>query len=166
MPCSSRGTAFRLMPSLPLASSHEGSVLASTPLVSGPSGVSGGDSLLPATKEGSSQTTTFPSLPPEPPRASADCVSYIQRSARHSGFSAAVARQLTTCHRHSTRVNYQAKWTVYRAWCHRNGHSVSRPTIPKVANFLLYLRRSLSLSYSSIVPYRSMLSGVFRFVLP
>ena len=37
---------------------------------------------------------------------------------------------------------------------------------PKVASFLLYLRRSLSLSYSSIASYRSMLSVVFRFVLP
>ena len=143
-----------------------GSVLASTPLVSGPSGASGGVSLLPATKGGSSQTTAFPSLPPEPPRASADCVSYVQRSARHSESSAAVTRQLTHCRRQSTRLNYQAKWAVYRAWCHRNGHSVSRPTVPKVTDFLLYLRRSLSLFYSSIASYRSMLSGVFRFVLP
>ena len=43
---------------------------------------------------------------------------------------------------------------------------MSRPTVAKVADFLLYLRRSLSLSYSSIVSYRSMLSGVFRFILP
>ena len=35
-----------------------------------------------------------------------------------------------------------------------------------MADFLLYLRRSLSLSYSSIASYRSMLSGVFRFILP
>ena len=37
--------------------------------------------------------------------------------------------------------------------------------VAKVADFLLYLRRSLSLSYSSIASYRSMLSGAFRFVL-
>ena len=63
-------------------------------------------------------------------------------------------------------MNYQAKWAVYRAWCHHHGHSVSRPSIPKIASFLLYLRCSLSLSFSSIAFYRSMLSGVFRFVLP
>ena len=44
--------------------------------------------------------------------------------------------------------------------------TVSRPTIPKIASFLLYLRRSLSRSYSSIASYRSMLSGVFHFILP
>ena len=45
-------------------------------------------------------------------------------------------------------------------------YSISRPSVSKVADFLLYLRRSLSLSYSSIASYRSMLSGVFRFILP
>ena len=125
-----------------------------------------GDSLLPATKEGSSQTAAFPPLPPEPVRASADCLSYLRRSTRQAGFSEAVASQLTHCRRRSTRFNYQAKWVVYRSWCHRHGHSVSRPTVAKVADFLLYLRRSLSLSCSSNASYRSMLSGVFRFVLP
>ena len=43
---------------------------------------------------------------------------------------------------------------------------MSRPSVPKVASFLLYLRRSLSLSYFSIASYHSMLSVVFRFVLP
>ena len=45
---------------------------------------------------------------------------------------------------------------------------MSRPTVLKVASFLLYLRLSLSLSlsYSSIASYRSMLCVVFRFVLP
>ena len=35
-----------------------------------------------------------------------------------------------------------------------------------MADFLLYLRRSLSLSYSSIASFHSILSRVFRFVLP
>ena len=83
-----------------------GSVLASTPLVPRPSEASVGDSLLPATKEGSSQTAPFPPLPPEPVRASPDCVSYLQRSTRHAGFSAAVARQLAHRRCRSTRVNY------------------------------------------------------------
>ena len=121
-----------------------GSVLASAPMVSGPSGASGGDSLLPSTKEGSSQTATFSSLPSEPPHAAADCISYIKQSSRHFGFSLGVARQLANCRLLSTRMNYQAKWTVYRTWCHPHGHSMSRPSVSKVADFLLYLRRLLS----------------------
>ena len=65
----------------------------------------------------------------------------------------------------STRLNYQSKWSTYRAWCHSRGHSVSHPSVPKIADFLLYLRRSLHLSYSSIASYRSVLSAAFRFVL-
>ena len=138
-----------------------GSVLASTPLVSRPSGASGGCSSVPSTVEGSTQTALLPSFPPEPPRASSDCVSYIERSARIFSFTS-----LARCRRTSTRVSYQATWTVFRTWCCCHGHSVSHPSIPKIASFLLYLCRSLSLSYSSIASYCSMLSGVFRFVLP
>ena len=140
-----------------------GCFLASAPLVPGPSGAASGDPPLPATKEGSSQTATLSSLPPEPVCASADCLSYLRRSERQAGFSDAVASQFTHCR---SRVGYQAKWIVYRSWCHRHGHSVSRPTVAKVADFLPYHRRSLSLSYSSIASYRSMLSGVCRFILP
>ena len=53
------------------------SFLASAPLVPLPSGASSGDPPLPATKEGSSQTATLSSLPPEPVCASADCLSYL-----------------------------------------------------------------------------------------
>ena len=96
-------------PAISGAGAHlSGSILASEPVAPGSSGASGGGSLLPAT-EGSAQTAPLPSLSPEPPRASADCLAYIQQSARHSGFSSAVARQLTLCRRRSTRVNYQAK---------------------------------------------------------
>ena len=123
---------------------HVGSsVLASTPLVSG---ASGGCPCVPSTSEGSTQTASFPSFPPEPPRALSDCVSYIERSARTFGFSSAVARQLARCRRSSTRMNYQVRWAVYYALCARRGHSVSRPTVPKVAFFVLYLHRSFSLA--------------------
>ena len=77
-----------------------------------------------------------------------------------------VARQLAFCCRTSTCVNYQACWSSYCAWCRSQGHSISRPSIAKITDFLLYLRRSLHLSYSSIASYRSMLSAVFRFILP
>ena len=59
-------------------------------------------------------------------------------------------------------MNYQARWVTYQTWCRTHGHSISRPSISKIADFLLYLR----LSYSSVVSYRSVLSAVFRFVLP
>ena len=41
--------------------------------------------------------------------------------------------------RRSTNMIYQAKWDVYRRWCRSRDHSVSCPSLPKVADFLLYL---------------------------
>ena len=54
---------------------------------------------------------------------------------------------------------------MYR-WCWNRGHSVSRSTIPKVAEFLLWLWSSKGLGVSAIKGYRSMLSAVFSLCLP
>ena len=83
----------------------------------------------------------------------------IQRFARAAGFSTSVAAQVGLARCPSSRTNYQLKWSVYWDWCRKVGHSVSRPSLPKVANFLFWLRRSKGLSVS--LRYRSMLSTVF-----
>ena len=94
------------------------------------------------------------------------CVATVQRAARRQGLSSAVARQLVFCRRRSTRLNYQSKWSIYRSWCCCHGRSVSRPSIAKILDFLLFLRRQRSLSYSNISGFGSMLSTVFHFSLP
>ena len=86
----------------------------------------------------------------------------IQQFARAEGFSAAVAAQVGLARRLSLRTNYQLKWSVYRDWCRKESHSISRPSLPKVADFLFRLCRSKGLSVSSILGYRSMLAAVFR----
>ena len=143
-----------------------GSVLASPSLVSGSLGTLGGDSGSSSVPSRSTPSTPLSLLPSQSSRSSVDWVSHCERSTRSLGFSALVARQLARSHRSSTRRNYQSKWLTYRAWCHRHGRSVTSPTIPKITDFLLYLRRSLGLSSSSIASYRSMLSATFRFLLP
>ena len=77
-----------------------------------------------------------------------------------------VARQTGFACRPSSCDGYQAKWSVFRRWCHSEGHSVSRPTLPKGADFLFWLRRSRKLSVSTILGYCSLLAAVFRFKLP
>ena len=83
-----------------------GFLLAAPSLVPGPPGPSCGCSGPSSSTQGSSASAPFPSVPPEPQRAGADWVSHCQRSARHFGFSARVARQLAFSRRGSTRVNY------------------------------------------------------------
>ena len=143
-----------------------GSLLAAEAVVPGSLRAPSGSAGPSAYADGSSQTTPLPSSPPEPPHASLDWLSYCERSARHLGFSSRVAHQLAFCRRSSMHVNYQAKWVIYCSWCHSHGHSISCPSISKIADFLLYLRRSLHLPYSSIASYHFMLSAVCRFVLP
>ena len=51
-------------------------------------------------------------------------------------------------------------------WCSLTGHSVSSPSISKVADLLLFLRKEKLLSVSAVKGYHSALSSVFKYKLP
>ena len=136
-------------------------LLASASVVRGPPTVVGGSS-------SGSSCSTRPPLPatvssalPGSPQAVPSCLETIQRFTRAAGFSSVVAAQASL-----SRSNYQLKWSVYRSWCRSQGHSISRPSLSKVVDFLWWLRSVRGLSVSSIKGYGSMLSAVFRFHLP
>ena len=103
---------------------------------------------------------------PGSPLAQASCLATLQRFTRAAGFSSAVAEQSSLARRPSSRAVYQVRWSIYREWYHNNGHSISRPPLAKVADFLYWLRYTRGLSVSSLRGYRSILSAVFRFHLP
>ena len=125
---------------------------------------------------GPSCGSAFPARPPAPasistslpgsPSAQASCLATLQHFTRAAGFSSVVAEQSSLARRPSSRALYQHRWSVYRSWCHDHGHSVSRPTLAKIADFLYWLRFTKGLSVSSLRGYRSALSAVFRFHLP
>ena len=97
---------------------------------------------------------------------SSSCVETLQRFAGAAGFSSRVAGQLCRSRRSSFLTVYQSKWAVYRRWCKEKGHSSSSPSIPKIAEFLLWLWRSKGLSLADVKAYRAMLSAVFSLKLP
>ena len=134
-------------------------VLRPAPALAGPSSNSAGPSRPPALALVSSSL-------PGSPSAQASCLETLQRFTRAAGFSSAVAEQSLLARRHSSRAVYQVRWSIYRSWCHEQGHSVSRPILAKVADFLYWLRFTRGLSLSSLRGYRSVLSAVFRFHLP
>ena len=142
------------------------SILAPETMVSGPPGTSGRRSDLSTEVSRSPQPTALPLSSSRDRQAVPSCLETIQRFARSQGFSSRVAKQLGFARRLSSRAVYQSKWLVYRGWCRGGGHSISRPTLPKIADFLLWLHRVRKLSVSAIMGYRSMLSAVFRFKLP
>ena len=134
-------------------------VLRPAPALAGPSSNSAGPSRPPALASVSSSL-------PGSPSAQASCLETLQRFTRAAGFSSAVVEQSSLARQHSSRAVYQVRWSIYRSWCREQGHSVSRPTLAKVADFLYWLRFTRGLSVSSLRGYRSVLSAVFRFHLP
>ena len=103
---------------------------------------------------------------PEPPHAAASCLETVQRFVRHLGLSRGIARQLSLCRRSSSRRLYQHCWACYCRWFSEKSHSVSSPSISKIADFLLFLRVEKRLPVPIIRGYRSTLSAVFKFRQP
>ena len=149
-----------------LSSHPDRSVLASEGVVPGPAGVPSGTTPSVTRAERSSQTTSFPPISSSTPNASTSCLETMQRFTRHEGFSSRVARQVSLARRKSTNVIYQHKWSMYRRWCREQGCSISRPSLSKIADFLLFLHHGKGLSVSAIRGYRSMLAAVFHLKLP
>ena len=142
------------------------SLLAPEAVVSGALGVSGGRSSGSASGQGSVEPASLSSAASGSVKASSSCMETIQRFVKSCGFSRHVAKQTALARKPSSRVGYQAKWLVYRRRCATEGHSISRPSLPKIADFLFWLRRCRKLSVSAVMGYRFMLSAVFRSVLP
>ena len=145
---------------------NHSSLLAPEAVVSGTLGVSGGRSSDSASGQGSVEPASLSSTASGSVKASSSCMETIQRFVKSCGFSRHVAKQTALARKPSSRAGYQAKWLVYRRWRTTEGHSISRPSLPKIADFLFWLRRSRKFSVSAVMGYRSMLSAVFRSVLP
>ena len=145
---------------------HHSTLLASEAVVSRSAGSGSGRSCGSSSVQRPPATASLPSLPSGGVQAVASCLETIQRFTRARGFSKRVAQQVSLARRPSSRAGYQSKWLVYRRWCRSEGHSISRPSLTKLADFLFWLRRSRRLSVSAVMGYRSMLSAVFKSILP
>ena len=141
-------------------------LLASGSMVRGPPLVVGGSSSDSFCEPRPPHPASVSSTLPGAPQAGPSCLETVQRFTRAAGFSSAVAAQAPLTRRPSSRSNYLLKWSVYRSWCRSQGHSISRLSLSKVADFLWWLRSVRGLSVSSIKGYRSLLSVVFKFHLP
>ena len=121
-------------------------LLASEAMVSGSCGSDDRQSRSSSLVSRSSQTASLPSTSSRDSQAVSSCLETIQRFARAEGFSVRVATQVGYARRRSSRTNNQIKWSIYSKWCRSEGHSISRPSFPKIVDFLFWLRRSKNLS--------------------
>ena len=135
-------------------------------MVSGSSRSGGQRSGRSSTVQGSSASASLPSVPSGSVQAVASCLETLKRFTRAGGFSKHVAQQVSLARCPSSRAGYQSKWRVYRQWCRSEGHSISLPSLSKIADFLFWPRCSRQLSVSAVMGYRSMLSAVFKSILP
>ena len=145
---------------------HRSSTLASKAVVSGSSGSGGRRTGRSSTVQRPSASAPLPPVSSGSVQAVSSCLETIKQFTHAGGFSGRVAQQVSLARRPSSCAGYQSKWLVFRQWCRSEGHSISRPSLPKIADFLFWLRRSRRLSVSSVMDYRSMLSAVFKSVLP
>ena len=131
-------------------------VLRPAPAFAGPSSGSADPSRPPALASVSSSL-------PGSPSAQASCLATLQRFTRAAGFSSAEAEQSSLARRPSSRAIYQVRWSIYRSWCHDHGHSVSRPTLAKVADFLYWLRYTRGLTPCVVTVQFYLRCSVFTF---
>ena len=165
--CGCHSACSREAPSLQGDGTHSrDSPLGPAPLVLDPGPAFAGSSSVPAVPSRPLELASVSSSLPGSQSAQASCLATLQRFTRAAGFSSAVAEQSSLARRPSSRAVYQVRWSIYRGWCHSNGHSVSSPTLAMVADFLFYLRYTRGLGVSSLRGSRSVLSAVFRFHLP
>ena len=113
-----------------------GSTLGPAPLVFRPAPAFAGSSGDPTGPSRPLALASVSSSFPGSQSAQASCLATLQRFPRASGFYSAVAEQSSLARRPSSLAVYPVRWSIYREWYHTNGHSVSRPTLAKVADFL------------------------------
>ena len=107
-----------------------GSTLGPAPLVPRPAPAFAGSSSNPADPSRPLALASVSSSLPGSPSAQASCLATLQRFTSAAGFSSAVAEQSSLARRPSSRAVSQVRRSIYRAWCHTNGHPVSCPPLP------------------------------------
>ena len=92
-----------------------------------------------ACKSRSTQTASLSSIPPKHPRATSDRLETSRKWARFRGYAKKAAERGSLARRSSSLAGYQSRWKVFRDWCKLENHSSSSPTIPVIADFLIWL---------------------------
>ena len=90
-------------------------------------------------------------------------VEALKRSVAKRGFSSKAAGFIAQAKRPSTSSVYDAKWRIFTDWCVRRKVNPLRPSLGKIADFLIYLFQERNCSPSTIKGYRSALSNTLKF---
>ena len=117
---------------------HRSSMLASEAVVSGSSGSGGRRPGRSSTVQRPSASAPLPPVSSGSVQAVSSCLETIKRFTRAGGFFERVAQQVSLARRPSSHAGYQSKWLVFRQWCRSEGHSISCPSLPQIADFFCF----------------------------
>ena len=78
------------------------------------------------------------------------------------GFSLDVCSLMADSLKESTIKQYESRWKLFVSWCKANNVSHLTPTIPQVADFLVYLFKERNLVPKSVEVYRSAIGQVVK----
>ena len=125
--------------------------------------LSGRDPKGPTTESGPSIATRRAHVARQPVLPPPSRVEALRRSIKKRGFSSKAATLIAKAKRPSTSTVYDAKWKVFTSWCLRRKVDPLRPSLGKVADFLIHLFQERNCSPSTIKGYRSALSNTLKF---
>ena len=141
---------------LPLQQDHfDRPRVAQHDLVLGSSGNVQSDPSVSAQPAQSGILTIQPDPAQEPVKPELTCQAPRATAIQEQGFSEAVAAQIETPQRGSTRSVYEAKWTIFTKWCLSNQVDFRAPPLKAIADFLLHLFQDRKLQPGTIDGYRS-----------
>ena len=84
----------------------------------------------------------------------------VTKSLKKRGFSGRSAEAVLNVHRPSTRSVYDARWRYFLTWCEGKKIQPDTIPIPRIADFLIYLRDVRKLKAGSIGGYLSVVATV------
>lgn len=137
-----------------------GTQLGESGVVSGPYRIVNRSSNSVATPQTSTAANVLGVFSPQSSKSGPTRVEVISRRAQERGFSKAVSSRISIPNRPVTSKVYEGHWRSFSDWCKLEEINPSCPSIPQIADFLVYLFEMKGLSVSTIKGYKSTLSSV------
>ena len=149
------GKVVETLQDYPCSSHSDCTRVAQHALVLGSSDRDQPNPVVPAHLARLTDSTIQPDLSQESGESEPACLAPRASAIKEQGFSEAVAEQIEAPQRGSTRLVYEAKWTIFTKWCICNQVEFRAPPIKSIADFLLYLFQDRKLQPSTIDGYKS-----------
>jgi len=135
-------------------------IMAKSPLVPIPHQFSTTESSSTSELEEPSDVTPHQTATSKPGIVRSTRVDAVTHSLKRRGFSDRSAEAVLNVHRPSTRAVYDTRWQYFLKWCVDRKIQPDNIPIPKIADFLIYLRDNRKLKAGSIGGYLSVVATV------